>query len=129
MYQLLFCQHDFNSVDEIYTFLDNTTQRQAGLEIVRFSLEITQGKSDKTILNTLSDMEYWIKKNQSKCCPMQNALTITDKIVDKYTQVQNLIQQSSLAFTFYLNNPTQEGFEDINKNLKALKKLLKIIPN
>lgn len=129
MYQLLFCQHDFNSTDDIYTFLDNITQRQAGLEVVRFSLEITQDKSDKTILNTLSDMEYWIKKNQSKCCPMKNATTITDKVIDKYTIIQNLIQQSSLAFSFYLKNPTQEGFKDVNESLKVLKKAIKIIPN
>lgn len=129
VYQLLFRQHDFDSIDEIYAFFENTTQRQAGLEVIKFSLKITQNKSDKTILNILSDMEYCIKKNKSKYCPIKEMNMINDRIIDKYTIMQNLVQQSYQDFTQYLQTPTANHFNILNKKINALQELIKKIPN
>lgn len=123
MYQLLFRQNNFNSIKQIYEYISNTKQKEAVIAILRFSFDIVQDKSNKTIVNNISEMECLISQNKAKGCPLKSINGTNEKIIDEYTIIKKMIEKTSWTFTLYLQTPNESNLLQLTQNLKALKKI------
>ncbi len=129
IYIILFKINNFKSIKEVNDFLSKTPKQKCCLLFVRDTFEIAKDKSDKTILNIISDMEYNIKHKPKIIQNLYNNLknkndndnTFENKNFIEVSQqiIVKLINQ----FMSYLQNPNPETLDLITSLLQIIKRI------
>ena len=123
MYQILFDIKHFQNFNEIYLFLKNISKQECCLLFIKHTFPHTKNKSDKTILNIISNVEYNIKHNKTDIYNPCNQFDNIDDFANKniYQVCQILIEKITNKFFVYLKTPNDDSLKDIRNYLSILK--------
>ncbi len=128
MYIILFKINNFKSIEEVNDYFKKTSKQKCCLSFVRNTFEFLNNKSDKTILNMISDMEYNIKHKPEVINNLYKTLENKNNNDDRFKNKtiveisQEIIVNLITQFMSYLQNPNTETLDVITSLLQVIKR-------
>lgn len=123
VFHMLYEINQIQDFEEMYKYIDKVSRREFAISLVKSECNITNGKSNKTIVNRISEIEYSLKKNKMK----ENTF---DEKIEKFEKLSYLEKFSYLLadtlskFSSYIHHSTELKCCNLFTTINHLENLL-----
>lgn len=124
VYNKYFSNLKENSLQEVLKLVNNDSKQVFALYNVKKLFPFLEGKSDKTIRNKISDIEYQLKHNKFEGVNMDEHLNKVAEL-ELIEQIKYHIQNLSNSLNMFLHQANECSFKNLIFNLVNLEELIK----
>ena len=123
VFHMLYEINQIQEFEDMYKYIDKVSRREFAISFVKAKCKITNGKSNKTIINRISEIEYSLKKNHMK----ENSF---EEKIEKFENLSSLEKFSYLLtdilsqFSSYIHHSTEISYYNLLATITHLETLL-----